>query len=174
MRLSVAVCQSWFVPLAIFSVVVLVPWSVRGTEDRGQVAVDKTVPSSQGEIRIDLPGLIRELEGINPEIKAARQRWEAAKAVVPQVQTLPDPRLQFGYQRMPMTEPLQGAMYGFGQEIPFPGKLSLKGDIAQRDAERLEQEYNHHFECSPRSENMERLKPSTPGPAPDDHFGHQL
>ena len=59
-------------------------------------------------------------------------------------------------------------------EISFPSELSLKGDIALRDAERLEQEYNHHFECSPRSENMERLKPSTPGPAPDDHFGHQL
>ena len=118
------------------------PWSVRAAEDRELLASEKTVPSLQGEVRIDLPGLIRELEGTNPEIKAARQRWEAAKAVVPQVQTLPDPRLQFGYQRMPMAEPLQGAMYGFGQEIPFPGKLSLRGDIAQRDAERLEQEYN--------------------------------
>ena len=142
MKRSVVLCQRWFVPLAIFSVVVLVPWSVGGAEDRGQATTENTVRSSQGEVRIDLPGLIRELEGTNPEIKAARQRWEAAKAVVPQVQTLPDPRLQFGYQRMPMTEPLQGAMYGFGQEIPFPGKLSLKGDIAQRDAERLEQEYN--------------------------------
>lgn len=94
------------------------------------------------EARLSLTGLIDELTQQSPEIKAARQRWEAAKAVVPQVQTLPDPRLQFGYQRMPMTDPLQGAMYGFGQEIPFPGKLSLKGDIAQRDAERLEQEYN--------------------------------
>jgi outer membrane protein TolC len=32
-------------------------------------------------------------------------------------------------------------MYGFGQEIPFPGKLGLKGDIARREAERFEQEY---------------------------------
>lgn len=142
MRLSVVLCQRWFVPLAVFSVAVLVPWAVCAAEDRGQVTAEKTAPNSQGEVRIDLPGLIRELEGANPEIKAARQRWEAATAVVPQVQTLPDPRLQFGYQRMPMAEPLQGAMYGFGQEIPFPGKLSLKGDIAQRDAERLEQEYN--------------------------------
>lgn len=94
------------------------------------------------ETRLSLSGLLEELTQQSPEIKAARQRWEAAKAVVPQVQTLPDPKLQLGYQRMPMTDPLQGAMYGFGQEIPFPGKLSLKGDIAQRDAERLEQEYN--------------------------------
>ena len=93
------------------------------------------------ELRLDLPSLIRELEESNSEIKAARQRWEAAKAVVPQVQTLPDPKVQFGYQRMPMMEPLQGAMYGVGQEIPFPGKLRLKGEVAQREADRIEQEY---------------------------------
>ena len=75
------------------------------------------------EPRLDLPSLIQELEQVNPEIKASRQRWEAATAVVPQVQTLPDPKVQFGYQRMPMMEPVQGAMYGIGQEIPFPGKL---------------------------------------------------
>ena len=91
--------------------------------------------------RLSLTTLIEEMAARSPEIKAARERWEAAKAVVPQVQTLPDPRLQFGYQRMPMIEPLQGAMYGFGQEIPFPGKLRLRGEIAQREAERFEQEY---------------------------------
>ncbi len=94
------------------------------------------------EPHLGLSGLIRELEAASPEIKAARQRWESAKAVVPQVQTLPDPRLQLGYQRMPMVPPVvEGVMYGIGQEIPFPGKLKLKGEVAQREAERLEQEY---------------------------------
>jgi outer membrane protein TolC len=94
------------------------------------------------ETRLSLESLIEELSQRNPEIKVARQRWEAAQAVVPQVQTLPDPKLQFGYQRMPMTPPeVQGAIYGFGQEIPFPGKLKLKGEVAQREAERLEQEF---------------------------------
>lgn len=94
------------------------------------------------ETRLSLPALIEELAARSPEIKAARARWEAAKAVVPQVQTLPDPKLQFGYQRMPMTPPeVQGAIYGFGQEIPFPGKLKLKGEVAQREAEKAEQEY---------------------------------
>ena len=98
---------------------------------------------SPTDARIRLPGLIEELEAANPEIKAARQRWEAAKAVVPQVQTLPDPTLQLGYQRMPMVPPVvEGAMYGFGQEIPFPGKLGLKGEVAQREADRIEQEFH--------------------------------
>ncbi len=93
------------------------------------------------EPRLSLESLIDEVTRNNPEIKAARERWEASKAVVPQVQTLPDPKLQFGYQRMPMTDPLQGALYGFGQEVPFPGKLRLRGEVAARQADRLEQEY---------------------------------
>lgn len=132
----------WSVPLFFFFIVMLSPWSGRGEESPGSVTPNSTVHGSQAERRIALASLIEELEGVNPEIRAARQRWEAAKAVVPQVQTLPDPRLQLGYQRMPMTDPLQGAMYGFGQEIPFPGKLSLKGEVAQREAERVEQEFN--------------------------------
>ena len=31
--------------------------------------------------------------------------------------------------------------YGVSQEIPFPGKLQLRGEVATREAERLEQEY---------------------------------
>ncbi|WP_447978017.1 TolC family protein [Candidatus Nitrospira bockiana] len=102
-------------------------------------------PASQralaDEPRLSLQGLIEEVTQRNPDIKAARQRWEAAKAVVPQVRALPDPQLLAGYQRMPMTDPLQGPMYGVGQEIPFPGKLRLRGEIAQRQAEQLEQAY---------------------------------
>jgi outer membrane protein, heavy metal efflux system len=95
------------------------------------------------EGQLFLSTLIEELSAHSPEIKAARQRWESAKAVIPQVQALPDPRLQLGYQRMPMVPPVvEGVMYGVGQDIPFPGKLKLKGEVAQRDAERLEQEYN--------------------------------
>jgi outer membrane protein, heavy metal efflux system len=94
------------------------------------------------EGRLSLSVLIEELVTHSPEIKAAQQRWQAAEAVVPQMQTLPDPRLQIGYQRMPMVPPVvEGVMYGVGQDIPFPGKLKLQGEVAQRDAERLEQEY---------------------------------
>lgn len=136
------------IPLRVFSalmlsVVGLTPlWASGAQETGGSVSSDRVVHTAPGEGRITLQSLIEELVARSPETKAARERWEAAKAVVPQVQTLPDPRLQFGYQRMPMTDPLQGAMYGFGQEIPFPGKLRLKGEVAQSEAERLEQEFN--------------------------------
>ncbi len=98
-------------------------------------------PARANEPRLALSTLVAELVEQNPEIKASRERWEAAKAVVPQVTTLPDPKVQLGYQRMPMVDVLQGAMYGFGQEVPFPGKLKLRGEVAGREADRLEQEY---------------------------------
>jgi outer membrane protein TolC len=86
----------------------------------------------------DLPALVQEAVENNPEIRAAAQRYEAAKAMVPQARTLPDPMLRFSYEDMDVDE----TMYGISQEIPFPGKLKLKGEIASREAESMEQEYH--------------------------------
>ncbi len=130
-------------PVFTLCLIGLIPLSASGAQETGGgTRSDAAVHTVSGDDRINVQSLIEELVARSPEIKAARERWDAAKAVVPQVQTLPDPRLQLGYQRMPMTDPLQGAMYGFGQEIPFPGKLRLKGEVAQSDVDRLEQEFN--------------------------------
>lgn len=143
MNKSIAPFRTGLVFSLSISAAAMSPSFARGADTDGGVQPDATIRQSHHAVTIDLPSLIAELEATNPEIKAARQRWEASKAVVPQVQTLPDPRLQLGYQRMPMVPPVvEGALYGFGQEIPFPGKLSLKGEVAQREAERLEQEFN--------------------------------
>ncbi|CAI8860624.1 MULTISPECIES: TolC family protein [Methylococcus] len=88
--------------------------------------------------QVSLEQLIQEARDHNPEIHAMRQRWESARAVVPQVQTLPDPKIAVGYTDI---APMKGPMYGISQEIPFPGKLALKGEIASREAERTEQDY---------------------------------
>lgn len=85
----------------------------------------------------DLPALIQEAIASNPEIRAAAQRVEAGKAMIPQARTLPDPMLRLSYEDMPMRE----TMYGVSQEIPFPGKLRLKGEVAARGAEAMEQDY---------------------------------
>ena len=134
--------SSWVFSALALSAVGLTPLCASGAQEiGGTTRSDTAVPLAPGDDRINLQSLIEELVARSPEIKTARERWEAAKAIVPQVQTLPDPTVQFGYQRMPMIEPLQGAMYGIGQEIPFPGKLRLKGEVAQREADRIEQEY---------------------------------
>ena len=96
------------------------------------LAVDSQLP---------LGPLIDEAVKQNPSIQAAKARWNSSKAVISQVKTLPDPELKFGYQRIPAQSPIAGAVYGFGQEIPFPGKLRLRGEVASRQADRFEQEF---------------------------------
>jgi cobalt-zinc-cadmium efflux system outer membrane protein len=97
-----------------------------------------------------LAALIEEAETNNPQIVAAKHSWRAATQVPSQVSTLPDP--QFTVQQLAVGNPLPFAGYttsdfgyiGFGisQEFPYPGKLRLRGEAAQKDAavdrERLE------------------------------------
>ncbi len=93
-------------------------------------------PQSE-EQRLSLHRLVDEALANNPDIQAAQQRFEAASAVIPQVQTLPDPKVNLLYRNVPDRE----GMYGLSQEIPFPGKLGLRGEVASKEAERAEQEY---------------------------------
>jgi outer membrane protein, heavy metal efflux system len=102
-----------------------------------QAGVLAVAASLDGEPRLELRSLVREALENNPDIRAAQQRWAAAKAVIPQVKTLPDPLINLGYDQVEE----RGVTYGFSQEIPFPGKLRLRGEVATREAERVEQEY---------------------------------
>src|SRR5260370_34260 len=94
------------------------------------------------------PECAAEAEKNNPKIEAARQGWQAAKQVPTQVSTLPDP--QFNLQHVSVGSPRPFAGYtnsdfaylglGISQDIPYPGKLRLKGEIAKRDAEVSQQQ----------------------------------
>ena len=53
--------------------------------------------SVDAEPRLELTSLVREVMENNPDIRAAQQRWMAAKTVIPQVKTLPDPMVNLGY-----------------------------------------------------------------------------
>src|SRR5712664_317429 len=95
-----------------------------------------------------LSELLAEAEKHNPQIEAARQGWQAAKQVPTQVSTLPDP--QFNLQHVSVGSPRPFAGYtnsdfaylglGVSQDIPYPGKLRLKGEIAKRDADVSQQQ----------------------------------
>ncbi|HAT6977352.1 TPA: TolC family protein [Legionella pneumophila] len=78
--------------------------------------------------------LIQEAKQNNPQIRAARDRLLAANHVIPQARSLPDPKISVG---SPMNiEPMRLQMIGASQEIPFPGKLSVRGKIATEKARR--------------------------------------
>ena len=80
----------------------------------------------------------------NPEIAAARQRWEAAKAQEPQARALDDPVASLTEWSIPSNFNLgetSETWYGIEQAVPFPGKRRLRGQVARLDAEAAEQDY---------------------------------
>ena len=89
-----------------------------------------------------LSQLLAEAGANNPQISAAEHGARAARQIAPQVTTLPDPK--FTYQQVSVGSPKPFAGYtnsdfayigvGASQELPYPGKLRLRGDIAERDA----------------------------------------
>jgi len=95
-----------------------------------------------------LSRLLAEAEANNPEISAADHGARAARQMAPQVTTLPDPK--FTYQQFSVGSPKPFAGYtnsdfayigvGASQELPFPGKLRARGEVAERDADTKEAE----------------------------------
>ena len=96
-----------------------------------------------------LADLLAEAERNNPQIQAARHNWQAIQQTPSQASTLPDP--QFVLQHLSVGSPRPFAGYtnsdfayfglGFSQDIPYPGKLRLRGDVARKDAEIAQQQY---------------------------------
>jgi outer membrane protein, heavy metal efflux system len=96
-----------------------------------------------------LETLTEEARNKNPEIIAARKRWEAAKARIPQAKSLPDPTLGVTVEKIPKgtlkldrTMP-EDRMLSIAQMFPFIGKLSLKGKIALVESQMFAAEYKN-------------------------------
>ncbi|MEQ9620120.1 MAG: TolC family protein [Deltaproteobacteria bacterium] len=88
-----------------------------------------------------LDSLVREARLNNPEIKAAKWKWEASTKRPSQEGTLPDPLIGLSWQNVSFDritldeDPDSMVRFSFSQEIPFPGKLSLKEKIATKFSE---------------------------------------
>ena len=93
--------------------------------------------------------LVAEAMRSSPLIAAARSHWSAQEKVPRQVSTLPDPELALQHFTVGSPQPFSGYetsdfyYTGFGatQEIPGPGKLGLRAQQAQRDAEFARAQY---------------------------------
>ncbi len=120
-------------------------------QDQSNQAVQSIPPQEEQmhQAVTPLKDLLAEGEQNNPQIAAARQGWEAAKQIPSQVSTLPDP--QFTMQQLSVGSPRPFAGYtnsdfayfglGVSQDFPYPGKLRLRGEMAKRDADVVQQQY---------------------------------
>ena len=96
-----------------------------------------------------LPALVREALQNNREILAAQKRYEAARQRPGIESSLPDPTVSLGYTSNGEPWPVAGLGTAVtsnvgvmvSQEMPFPGKLKLRGEIASKEAEAEFQQY---------------------------------
>ncbi|MEO8047955.1 MAG: TolC family protein [Nitrospirota bacterium] len=89
-----------------------------------------------------LPELIQEVLARNPELAATRKQWEAATSRIAQVRSLDDPILSLQLWNVPQpfnVARTENHIFGLSQNLPFPGKLGLKGEVASRSADMTEQ-----------------------------------
>lgn len=81
----------------------------------------------------------------NRGLEASFNRWQAEREKVPQVQSLPNPRISYTYfiQEVETRVGPQRQKLGLAQTIPWFGKRSLRGEAAFAAAEAARQQYEH-------------------------------
>jgi outer membrane protein TolC len=114
-----------------FLVVVLAVPALRGQEAQSI--------ATQGVTR--LADLLEEAERVHPAIKAQAQMIESKRARIPQVRSLPDPTVGAGWMgnitffSVQHLDPSSYRGISVMQEFPYPGKLTLRGQIAEKDVD---------------------------------------
>ena len=118
-------------------------------------AVQGSVPSQQlgvtntaiGQPALQLNDVLSETLRKNPEAKSALHAVDALKRHVPQVKTLPDPVVSVGWAGNPAPFSLQqgdpSSYRGVtvAEQFPSPGKLKLRGEIASKEADAAQADY---------------------------------
>jgi cobalt-zinc-cadmium efflux system outer membrane protein len=95
----------------------------------------------------NLDGLIREALQKNPGIQSALRQVEALRHRVPQAKTLPDPMASVGWAgnikpfSVQHLDPSSNRALTVSQTLPYPGKLRLQGEIADREAAAAQWDY---------------------------------
>lgn len=89
-----------------------------------------------------LESLIREALNSNPDLAALKAKTSASRHRIPQANTMPDPMFMVGYENMGTRAYTYGDkdskwMFTASQMFPFPGKLALKAEMAEKESESM-------------------------------------
>ena len=86
---------------------------------------------------LEREALVRAVLQRNPTLRSAQAAWRAALARYPQETSLADPMLGVGLgpRSFAASDVRDAWRADLAQEIPFPGKLSLRGDVALGEAD---------------------------------------
>jgi len=138
-------------PRLIITAMALLPLTTAAAQERSHAdtaGTNSTVAASSA-----LEVLVRQSVAVNPAVQAAQRRVDAARARVLPAGLPPDPTLMAGIVnlplgRMPSTvsasgtatsssgpDPMTMHMIGISQTLPYPGKLSLRREEAEREVD---------------------------------------
>jgi len=87
-----------------------------------------------------LADLVDEALQNNPDLQAARERWQMSEHRIVPAQSLDDPTLGVAFSNYPVDSfradetPMTGNELRIAQNFPFPGKLAAKGEVARQQA----------------------------------------
>ncbi len=90
---------------------------------------------------VTLRALQAEVERVHPGLHAIEQSLQSKQARIPQVRSLPDPMVAVGWMGDPAPfqvqrgDPSSFRFLEAREEIPYPGKLRLRGQMASQEAE---------------------------------------
>jgi len=116
--------------VVFFSFLILVPFSSSAQSEKPRLNVDQ---------------LVEEALQNNPEILAAKKKWEVFKEKIPQAYALEDPMFGFGIVSLPTNfsfkdEDMTMKEFSISQKFPFPGKRPLMKEMASKEAEAVSTE----------------------------------
>jgi outer membrane protein TolC len=110
---------------------------VAGSSHPNQSSATPQLPAE----KVSLQNLLQVALARNPAIKSATEQFEAKRARVPQARSLPDPTVSGGWMgnitpfNIQRGDPSSYRSLTVAEEFPYPGKLKLRGQIADRDAQ---------------------------------------
>jgi cobalt-zinc-cadmium efflux system outer membrane protein len=118
-----------------------------GERLRPQTGATTASNETKQEKTVSLEELLQEALAKNPSIVASAHRVGALRARVPQVKSLPDPVVSVGWMgnitpfSVQRGDPSSYRSVSAMEEFPYPGKLKLRGEVADREAEAARWEY---------------------------------
>ena len=96
---------------------------------------------------LQLKQLIEDALSKNPEVLAAKSKWEVLRERPPQAEALDDPMVGFGILNLPTDtfsfrqEDMTMKEISVTQRVPYPGKRPLRSEIARKEAEAAFNDY---------------------------------
>ena len=127
----------------------LVPWSLwpQDAVKSPAIVLDASASQSNGQQVLLLDDVVREALEKSPEAQSALHAVRSLERRVQQVKTLPDPMVSVGWAgNITPFSVMQGDNSSYRvvtvtEQFPYPGKLKLRGEIASKEADAAQADY---------------------------------